>query len=707
MGDYDQLEVWVHVQQLLPPEVPLRDISEKHEEDLRAEMQGEEYDYGTGFMKVTTGREIADPNEFKRLFVRHSEEGKLSLAESAHVELIDGGHRRMIMLRGIERGDPLLAWAAKPIRVILLTRHDNKRLRICEKLKLAYRANVKAGVVLESNSMMDILSRMSRYALGYMEKFGVSFLDATITSISEDLKLSLFLNKLQIGSYKRYVRVCKLVVAMPSVLETLKAMEAEGGSSVVGITHLDDKTFLGAGKVFLPYLLYAVDMYLRQRDRLTFNPHGFYTMALQLLSSLYDLYKRLPQGTIQSFRAFMDVEIPLSGTSTQTIWVAASNVMKRFRYDAKDRRGKYVRESEERSGRLVKRVRNKFFPPANKAPQQVAGSIGAGVRGATAKKRSAREFVADIVDAQPEPGTPPKRSRKKPARYGEDDAQTPKTPGTPATGGGGEGVAPPHPPLELDLTVEDAPPLPPSRALAPSPSFPGTSSAPDPPTAAHPTSPAPPPATPPTTTPPHAATHPAAPSPPVPTSPTAPAPPTPAQPTTSAPGTPAPQTTAAPAVQATHSSATVSEAVGQAGASRPTTRTSARQAPQVQAPQMEDSSATTKKGQAKKKDKKKKAKKKAVRKKIVESSTDEEDEDPDDPGYLDDNVPDDPPVGYELPTDEYKGTPPASLVRFFRRPHTGRDCGALRTWFGNLPWGSAAEFVRGRRTSCKRVLLHG
>ena len=56
---YDKLEILVSVRQLLPPELPLRPVSDNHLLELREEMEKVQFDYTRGFILVTPPPHVA------------------------------------------------------------------------------------------------------------------------------------------------------------------------------------------------------------------------------------------------------------------------------------------------------------------------------------------------------------------------------------------------------------------------------------------------------------------------------------------------------------------------------------------------------------------------------------------------------------------------------------------------------------------------
>jgi len=436
INEYHRDEILVRLDQLLPPEVPLRDMNDSHSRTLYESMQVQQFDYGSGFMKVTPGSDCTDIVQFKKDSFRVVSNGKRVLKSGLSVETIDGGHRRETMIRGRENKDEKFEWVHDPLRVIMYTRKDEKPLCNMEKIFIARRANANSTKVLGSTSLLDLLKSIRNFAKTFPERHQVEFLVAQTAQIAEQMHQARFLGDLSLASYRRYVRVGKLIVAFPYTLTVLSDLASEGGSQVIGITHLDDKTLFGAGKVFIPLIFRAVDMYLRQKDRAVFNAHAFYTIALRLFKDVYEVFLRLKTAgpaphlpeeaaKVETFDDFLTVHITLSGTSTQSIWTSATNVIKRFRHDVNDKRGKLMVEHDARAKRFITRVTNKFFPRTAASSRPPKGNVGvdANVPARQLRKRKAMEVI-DMSDDRSPP--PPKRQRKRPSHFtpNRDDSKT-------------------------------------------------------------------------------------------------------------------------------------------------------------------------------------------------------------------------------------------------------------------------------------------
>lgn len=409
-ADYNREEIRLHIDQIVDPDISLRDISETHTQALLESMLFSGLDYSQGFVTVTPVWKT--PAEFKETAVE-TVGGVVSLREGEVVEIVDGRHRTTILKANKKR--PGMEWASEPIRVIVITRKDGDPLSTHEKLKISRLSNNKAGMSRQDTAMTDILKSVMVYAKTWESSYEVSFVDATTADIYQDMKPSKWFGDKSPETYKKYIRVGKLIVGFDKALSTLEEL-GESDGTVLGMVHLDDATLITSPKLFVPYLLRAADNFVRQRERAVWNARAFYKNARDVLDTLHGIYmsEMGDDETLTRFSAFMDTQVRNTATTTVSINTLFLSNTRLFRHNPKDTAGKEQDKAEKRVERLKAKVRKHFSTPSQGPVDSNWRGVIGGPSPVQPSKRSRDSGPPIVISSDDEPPkTRPRRASVK------------------------------------------------------------------------------------------------------------------------------------------------------------------------------------------------------------------------------------------------------------------------------------------------------
>lgn len=428
---YTKVEVKVKLSQLLDPELPIRDINEEHKQELE-EAMAPGFDYSRGFILVTPKREHCEPDSktFVNNALRPLSGHVYLLKDNFSLEVIDGGHRKNIMNEFAANPQEKTEWVNEILRVHLITRKDNKPMTAREKLLFMKKSNNDSSLVLVDNDLISMLESIRRYAKGFEQQVQKGFIETKTSAIVADLIASRFFGRQSTSTYSRNVRVGKLAVGYEGFTADLRRLAREGGSAVIGISHLDDGTIMKCGRLFIPYILNALDNFLRKSgvEKTKYNGHGFFTTTLNLLNGVYSLFQKLDRKNYPSFQSVMDAELKNVGGSMITIERSIYNCTRLYHYISPTMRkhAQNKKKIEDREKKLLQRIKNRFATELGlEGPRKRTG----GSEDKQSNKRSApgasrppvptRVPAADVViEISDDEGPPSKKMRKTRARPG-------------------------------------------------------------------------------------------------------------------------------------------------------------------------------------------------------------------------------------------------------------------------------------------------
>ena len=469
VNDYEKIEVSANITQLVDPEVRLRPTNAGHEQKLLSSIANNGYDYSLGYMLITPREEDCDPDveTFLKNALRRTSGSASELVSGYVAEVVDGGHRKKIILNAVQRPvHESMLWALEPLRMYMVVRKDRKRLSAREKLMIAKNSNIGSGIVLVDKELVAVLSNISSYAKSFEMHYGVSFCDARIADIVTDMQHSRFLGDMREGSYKRYVRVGKLSVACEGFLDHMRSLITPGDTAVIGITHLDHGVFLSAGRVFIPHLLTALHAFLSKNvsEKTTFHGNGFYAYLLSMLKPLYAAHRRADRSVYPTLESVLDCEMRVGSSQRISIRDAFLNAARLYHFVPPRTKNATStdRKNTKRVEAFVKKVKAFLASPPQDLPQPTGPSLrdatqdssqggpsnapGAGVGSEAAGRRGRKRPDPPVInisdDEVPAPGgeRPAKRRR---TRSSTRNAGAPPPSSGAAGGSAGDGAPPP------------------------------------------------------------------------------------------------------------------------------------------------------------------------------------------------------------------------------------------------------------------------
>lgn len=99
-----------------------------------------------------------------------------------------------------------------------------------------------------------------RYERGYKEKYSIRFVDGRIMHIAEDIMLSESLAANCRATYRRYIRVGKIMIKQRGVLSLLVKLGREAPAAKnVGLTHVDYQSLYISSVTEILLIIQATD----------------------------------------------------------------------------------------------------------------------------------------------------------------------------------------------------------------------------------------------------------------------------------------------------------------------------------------------------------------------------------------------------------------------------------------------------------------
>lgn len=131
---------------------------------------------------------------------------------------------------------------------------------------------------------------------------------------------------------------------------------------MIGIAHLDSEVlFSMKNEENVHTLVQAVSIFLKRKDRATdFHSRTFYTIAVEGLEILREVFQRAKSDEITTFDVFLDQIMVSNRSSSKSVRDLYFNTMVSVTYDHRDVRGRYLSKARARNEILHKKVETHF-----------------------------------------------------------------------------------------------------------------------------------------------------------------------------------------------------------------------------------------------------------------------------------------------------------------------------------------------------------
>lgn len=130
------------------------------------------------------------------------------------VDVVDGLNRLTPLRQIIESSDAasvtIKSCTIKPLSVEFISQKEQNPLSDWEIIEMSRVANAMSKLAQKETSFVCLLSSVLRYAVIFYSEYNVTFSQAGITNVAEDLVSSHYLTAKSRQSYLRYVRVARL-----------------------------------------------------------------------------------------------------------------------------------------------------------------------------------------------------------------------------------------------------------------------------------------------------------------------------------------------------------------------------------------------------------------------------------------------------------------------------------------------------------------
>lgn len=206
---------------------PIRGVNTETLQKLIASMRERQYLWSYGVITVT---EILDGEDSR---IGDSQPGSSISPMDADVRLtvVDGRHRCLAIAKLYEEfcstGDPSLLWVVHPLRVCLVTRQDGKKLNPLEIVHISVDSNIASAIVYKSQSLVDVLRSLLRFAKRFEETFGCNVVQANMSVVTKHVLNSQLLRGSSDSTIRRYVKMLRMFWQVPALLEDLAQYNGE------------------------------------------------------------------------------------------------------------------------------------------------------------------------------------------------------------------------------------------------------------------------------------------------------------------------------------------------------------------------------------------------------------------------------------------------------------------------------------------------
>ena len=326
MRDYKYTEVYVHMEQVTPPDVLLRGIERWFVDQLKADMRARGWSASSGTLSVTMTLEQSERGVKPETLWTKNEQGWNVMRENEQLRLVDGGHRKVSVIELGQENPNTYAWALELFPTHFYERKDGRPIGTFELMKLSKVCNNRSSTVNIDCTFMDHISNLIQYSILFEEHYRVRFLDARPIDILNDLKVSNFNEKMgKARNTRRYIFITRLFLRHEGAFEKVcrlirKAVRRKSGTPI-GAAHFEVEQLNNASGEMLSFYIDCIDHYLANPPTADqngpLNIKKLYEYAGTAFNNLRVVQREF-SSKVPTMEAFWDLNVPVTANSKQT-----------------------------------------------------------------------------------------------------------------------------------------------------------------------------------------------------------------------------------------------------------------------------------------------------------------------------------------------------------------------------------------------------
>ena len=428
MKDYKLTTVRAKISQIREFEHPLRPIDETHSNDLRNKFLDLNVGYqeSAGLMSATLLEpDFKDGKEIHACLVFDKDSSSYRLKEDQTITIVDGRHRRKAILEIAAMEGERLDWSRGYLTISLISRVDGKLLCDWEVLMKSSQKNESSSLVKLSTTVVDLMTRVISYSKIFQKTYGVGYLEAKNSSILADMHSSRFLSGTANSTYKKYIRLSKVLLRNNKVLDYIfnhsKIAEAKHGRRT-NISYFTDSRLISAEEDDMLFMLKCADSFFVSDSKNVFHAKPFYEACELFLTSMKTYYQRiecLPQEKSETdypktFSAFKNGLFFISKAIQTTPEEAIINNMTAFKYTEGDKGITSTRIVKAAVTRMIRRLDDRYYP-SNQSGGVAGKSDGRTGMNSTLGRRTRRSSgTPSVIDLTERMGPPAAKKQRRP-----------------------------------------------------------------------------------------------------------------------------------------------------------------------------------------------------------------------------------------------------------------------------------------------------
>lgn len=215
----------VHFQQIFRNAHPIRGVNTDTVQALIASMRERKYMQAQGMITVTETISCGD------VILTAPSGTQFPMSPHMRFAVVDGRHRCLALAvlhkEYCNTKDEELEWTDKPLRVSIVGRRDGKALTPLHVVRLSVDSNIASSIVYKTQSFVQLLRSLMRFAVMFEKTFSHSVLQVKQTMLARHINYSKLLCGSSSSTMKRYVRLLRLFWKVPGLLDDLAEYNEE------------------------------------------------------------------------------------------------------------------------------------------------------------------------------------------------------------------------------------------------------------------------------------------------------------------------------------------------------------------------------------------------------------------------------------------------------------------------------------------------